>query len=356
MTNNKLRAVLFTAAAILPYFMPAASALDSNGYKGSDGNDGDNSGEVLSGTTPFSNIRQLIIGNLVDTIPSSAFAGNENLVSVTFGSSIKTIGDEAFSGCTGLKGVILSPSVETIGASAFAGASQLGSIIMGHNVKVIGEKAFDGCPASTISITAQTPPTAPNNTFSSYTGKLWLQGKGAVDAYYDAFTCWDRFNGYVMVEATGLKYDGENNIVGEAGDQFQLHATLMPDDVTLPQVFWRSTNPEIATVDENGLVTLHANLSEVLSRAAADDESGKCTIIAESLYANGPLLEVTIQNTDFSDIDEIEVDGESSTVIDYNEPIEVYNLRGMKVGVSTEGLASGIYIVRQGAKIEKIAI
>lgn len=41
---------------------------------------------------------------------------------------------------------------------------------------------------------------------------------------------------------------------------------------------------------------------------------------------------------------------------DTDAPTEVYNLSGVKVGDSTEGLAAGIYIVRKGNKATKVAI
>lgn len=42
--------------------------------------------------------------------------------------------------------------------------------------------------------------------------------------------------------------------------------------------------------------------------------------------------------------------------IDYNAPLEVYNLLGVKVASSVDGLAKGIYIVRQGNATAKIAV
>lgn len=301
----------------------------------------------------FKDIQSITVGNLVEEVDEDLFAGCAGLKELKLGSGLKKIGNGAFSGCTALTEVIVPPAVDSIGASAFAGNTNLATIIMGHSVKVIGEKAFDGCPATTISITAPTPPTAPNNTFSNYTGKLYLQGKAAVDAYYDAYTCWDRFNGYVMIEPTGIEFDGNKAIEGVPGDTFQLSARLMPQNVTLPQIFWRSTNPDIATVDENGLVTLHASTEEVLSRAPAT-EGKECKIIAESLYADAPLLEVTVTNDD-SGIEDVVVD-EAAEGIDFSAPVEVYNMSGMFMGQSMENLASGIYIVRQGSKVQKIAV
>lgn len=300
----------------------------------------------------FRNLEELTLANHIEDIPEELFSGCSKLKTLTLGNSLTAIGDSAFSGCKALKEVVIPPSVETIGASAFAGGSALASIIMGHKVKTIGENAFNGCPAKTVSITAQTPPAAPNNTFSDYSGKLYLQGKAAVDAYYDAFTCWDRFSGYVMIEPTEMKYEGKDMYEAKPGDQFQLTARLMPEDVTLPQIFWRSTNPEIATVDENGLVTIHADLKEVMSRSGEDVRS--CKIIAESLYADGPMVEVTI--TDTSGIDSVVNDGPDNGEFDPYAPVEVYNLHGMMVATSTENLAPGFYIVRQGNLVKKIAV
>ena len=301
-------------------------------------------------------LEKVTIGNSVTEIPAGKFKDATKLSTLTLGNSLTAIGDEAFSRCTGLTEVILPPSVESIGASAFAGNSNLTSIIMGLNVKSIGEKAFDLCPAQTVSITAQTPPTAADNTFSNYTGNLYVQGKDAVEAYYDADYCWFQFEGHVMIEPTALNVEGEKTLTGKAGDTFQLTATLYPEDVTLPHIFWRSTNPDIATVDANGLVTLHADMSDIMAMAADESSSAhSCKIIAESLYADGPVAEVTVNNTS-SGIDEIVTDEEISGEIDFTAPVEVYNLQGVMVGRTTDNLATGFYIVRQGKNVKKIAV
>lgn len=300
----------------------------------------------------LNDIRSLELGGLITEIPDCRFKDCWTLSSLILGSGLKTIGNEAFSGCTGLWQVILPPSVETIGASAFAGDSGLGTIIMGQNVKTIGERAFNGTVASTVSITAQVPPTAPNNTFSKYEGNLYLQGNDAVDAYSNAPTCWNRFDSYVMVNPTGMDLDVAGDIGGNPGDTFQLKARLMPEDVTLPQIFWRSTNPAVATVDQNGLVTLHADNVEATTRARV---LASCKIIAESLYADGPVAEVSLTG-DVTGVGEIVIEGNKAIDIDYSQPYDIYNMSGLKVGESTDGLSKGIYILRQGKAAVKTVV
>lgn len=315
----------------------------------------DSSEEVLE---PFASLKELTFGNNVEEIETTLFRDNKNINKLTLGGSLKSIGANTFSGCTALTEVIIPPLVETIGASAFEGDSNLKTIIMGHSVKEIGDKAFNNCPAKTVSITAQEPPVAPYTVFSNYNScLLYVQGSDAADAYYDSFYCWDRFDSYVMIEAKEFKYSGESVLKGEPGDTFQLTATLMPENVTLPQVFWRSTNPDIATVDENGLVTLHKNLSDVMSLALDDDDDEilSCKIIAESLYADGPKFEVEIINDTITSVDSF-LDSKDNEDIDYAAPIEVYNLNGMYIGRSVKNLEKGIYIVRQGNAVKKITV
>lgn len=161
-----------------------------------------------------------------------------------------------------------------------------------------------------------------------------------------------------MTEPTKLDIEGSREISGKKGDQFQLTAKIYPENVTLPQIFWRSTNPEIATVDHNGLVTLKADFDEVMATATGDSETASgntCKIIAESLYANGPVAEVSV-TCDDSGINDVLSDSDSVGKIDYSAPVEVYNLQGVRVSDNTDRLDTGIYIVRQGKNVEKIAI
>lgn len=293
-----------------------------------------------------------IIGNSVEAIGEFAFSGCSRLSSLTIGNSVTSIGKYAFSGCKKLSAVTLSPSVETIRESAFAGNAELWIIVMGHRVQTIDEKAFDGCPADYVVVTAKTPPEAFNNTFSNYyNGKLILQGN--MLGYSISSFCWCNFNKLNMrstINPTELKVEGDRAIIGAAGDTFELSAKLYPENITLPYVFWRSTNPEIATVDCNGKVTLRAGMND------CDDASAlPCKIIAETLYTNGPVAEFTVNDTTGGVFDVIDTT-ESSDDIDFTSPVEVYNLRGEMISDSVENLKAGIYIIRQGNIVRKHAV
>ena len=283
------------------------------------------------------------IPNYVESIGESAFYSCDRLTSVKFGNSVKTIGDKAFGGCE-ITELILPPSLETIGAYAFAYNNNTSSIIMGHSVKTIGEYAFEAHRASTVIITAITPPTAPTNIFSNYSGKLRLLLE-FVDNYRKA-SPWKSFRTFdeTLLWPTEIK-GNTKEIKGKPGETFQLTAELWPT-ASLPYIFWRSTNPEVATVDINGLVTINSNLS---------DEGGECKIIAETLYPIRPTLEVNVIGLT-TDIDKIVVDNPEAGKIDFEAPYEVYDMYGRKSGNSLDNLSTGVYIVRQGGVAVKVAV
>ena len=306
----------------------------------------------------FSNCRALTSIDLPASLTGygyGAFSDCSGLTSIKIPNTVTMIEDCVFSGCTALKEIILPPSVTNIKSLAFDGDIALETIKMGSNIKTIEEDAFDGCPASAIYITAQTPPDAQLNTFSNYDGKLYLQGQAAATAYANAEVCWDNFKSSLMSEPTAIEVNIKA-INGKPGDKFQLSATLTPENVSLPHVFWRSTNPEIATVDNNGNVTLQAGANNVTPAADGNDnlETG-CKIIAETLYHNGPVAEIAV-NDSSSAIENIIYNGISEKDIDFSLPFEVYNLQGVKVSNTTDCLTPGIYIIRQGHIARKIVV
>lgn len=297
----------------------------------------------------------LVIGNTVEEVAPALCSNATALKSLTLGSNLSEIGYQAFAGCTSLKEVVVPPMVETIGASAFAGNTSLSTIIIGPNVKRIGEKAFNGAKALNVSITAPTPPAASNNVFSTYTGKLHLQGSKAADSYRAARTCWNRFNSDLLTEATEIILP-QKEMTGEAGTTIQLSATMEPADASLPQLFWRSTNPEIATVDHTGKVTLHIDVNGLNAAAKESGEANGCEIIVESLYADGPQGVAVVLKEGSSGIEPVIPGTPDSKEIDWNAPYDVYDLNGIRVATSIRNLDRGIYIVRQGNNTKKIVL
>ena len=90
--------------------------------------------EIKHITAPMDLISKISTDSLVSVvitsgnkIPSYAFSGCTDLVSVTISKSVYEIGDGAFSGCASLAGITIPDGVTKIGASAFSGCTSLRS-------------------------------------------------------------------------------------------------------------------------------------------------------------------------------------------------------------------------------------
>ena len=65
----------------------------------------------------------------------------------------------------------------------------------------------------------------------------------------------------------------------------QLMVTLFPTETTLQDLYWHSTNPQVAKVDRNGLVVF---------QDISDEEFQECKIIVSTMYFNGPKYEFVV--------------------------------------------------------------
>lgn len=311
---------------------------------------------------PVDSLETVIVGNDVTVIPDSLFMGATAMSTLRLGAKVKSIGAKAFGGCTSLARVVLPPSVETVDSAAFENNPRLSTIIMGANVKRLGESAFAGCPAGDVYITAPNPPAAADNTFDSYSGFLHLQSSEALAAYAAASACWNKFSSRRVMEIPDdLTFDVET-VEGDYGTAYQINATFGGKTVTLPWLFFRSSNPEVATVDEDGLITITAKKDSdtPVAKVAAEEPAGAsktATITILSLYSKGPVAEFVVDAD--GDMSAITTVPAADTVapageIDYNAPYDVYNLRGQRVADSLSGLPAGLYIVRQGSVVKKL--
>ena len=294
-------------------------------------------------------IESLTYGNAITTIPAYAFNRAYGLKTVNFGSSIETIGENAFNGCA-LTELVLPPHVKTIGNNAFS-ANNIKNIAIGSEVTEIGEKAFDGAnQLAGVSITATTPPMANNNTFSYYDCPLYVT-PGYVDTYYNFTRCWYRFTGHDLIPAEKVTIQTESgnmaNITLKPGETMKLSATMTPANASLPYIFWRSTNPAFATVDQEGNVTLVNRNEDDEIATYADGAATECKILAETLYATCPVAEITIKDAT-SGIEDIITDEDENDVI--NRPNDIYNLQGICLKRNAteddiKALRPGLYII-----------
>lgn len=105
----------------------------------------------------------------------------------------------------------------------------------------------------------------------------------------------------VVVHPTGILITGDDFTMTAKGETHQLTAVVSPSNTSDKSVVWTSSNPSVATVDQNGLVTAVSNGTAVITVKTVDgNKSDSVTAIViippEAVHPTG----VTINEDDFT--------------------------------------------------------
>lgn len=171
---------------------------------------------------------------------------------------------------------------------------------------------------------------------------------GATAATTSETMVWNDYQWGELVAAESIELTRvepmETMAAGDDGEDaertYTLTAKVIPEDATLKHVFWSSSNPEVATVDLDGNVTVH-------------DPSGEYKITASTLYADGPTADY-LSDYHTTGIDSIAEDmrgaWDDATGLQTQKPSHVYNIQGMLIKrnatqADVDALPAGLYIV-----------
>ncbi len=121
-----------------------------------------------------------------------------------------------------------------------------------------------------------TPPSFSSGTHFSNEQKLNLPAyvpEEALEAYQQADVWKDMWELRAMKAVTEISLN-ETDVTLEPAQTLQVTATVLPEDAFNSAVEWSSSNPEVATVNENGLVTAGLIKGETIITVSATDGSG----------------------------------------------------------------------------------
>jgi len=210
---------------------------------------------------------------------------------------ITSIYDYAFYCCEGLVNVTIPNSVTEIRSNAFGGCINLNSVTIPSSITTIGGMVFDYCTAlrdvycyikdlSTISMSDYSFSFyGPDNMNSGYYSNRTLHVPAGTLEAYQADTRWSQYFGNIVemepevILASSIELNVTTAGLNE-GATLQLTATVLPEDAADKSVTWTSSDESVATVDDNGLVTMQGDGTATITAMTTDgsDLSTTCTV------------------------------------------------------------------------------
>lgn len=261
---------------------------------------------LFNGCSQLGNIS---IPSTCTEIGDNAFSGCTKLANINLPNSVKTIGNNAFLNCSGFKGEFVLPSeIKTIGEFAFSGCSGITDIIIPNKIKKIGESAFSNCTSLTRILIGNSLSNLGDKVFAGckQLEKIVFGGKnnslsgtssalGDVNVYYPSNLAdsWASFGAvkktsYAAPKSVTIKGDAEMT----ANSKQTLKITVSPNTSVIGKCYYLTTsNPSVATVDANGLVTSKAG--------------GKATITATTINGVTETFEITVQPAKVTNVDAV---------------------------------------------------
>ena len=297
--------------------------------------------DVFSGCT---SLAEITIPDSVTSIGSSAFSNCTSLESITIGRGVESLGDEWIASCRRLENITVSPENKTYSSvdgvlfnkdkselSAYPIGNKLSSYTIPDGVEKIGKKAFYGCryiesltiPVSVAEIEASALGNCYDIRAVYYLGtrEQWKEVVIGADNYMFALVnvrcaddsqCRHVWGEWEVIEEATYEKDGlerrvcslckaeqtrkiprlgavkvdaielsESEKTVFVGDTFTITATVKPDNAWNRTVTWSSSDPSIATVDENGTVTAIAEGEAIITAESADGVKAECKVTVE---------------------------------------------------------------------------
>ena len=234
-----------------------------------------------------SGLKSINLPTSVEDICNYVFTGCSSLKSINLPANLTVIGAEAFSECTSLSSISFPDKLTYILTGAFSNCKGLTDIIIPASVQVIESDAFVGC-ANITDVYCYADPAKLKWTDDKCND--FKAGKATVchvdkDKLADFKAKWSTGNTDTDINVTFGLYDAPNELAfSETEATVTVGNAFTPPTLTNPNslsVTWKSSDEKVATVDQDGKVTL---LTAGTTTITATFEGNKAFLAGSASY------------------------------------------------------------------------
>lgn len=308
----------------------------------------------------------ILEGCALKAFGSETFTGS-TVERILLPEGLRSIPEDTFKGCASLVYVGFNCSLEEICSGAFSGCSSLRALTLPGSLREIGEGAFSGVVVKSVCLNSVGAPAYPIESVCGDTLPGLVAFPGASEQQYREW-CPGLFEGKATVRIGGEFGSGLPKWVYPGTvDPGQL-VSQIPHGVSVDDTMGET----LVLAEEGGSVSV---CCPVLVGAGYDFEiNGEKTPYGtifsdlDSFYRQywptayiGDSSFVTLENVEGNytvnvvDDNAVGIEGAGTDIPD-DSGVTVYDMNGVPVGDSTEGLPSGIYIRKQGGHTEKTIV
>ena len=224
--------------------------------------------------------------------------------SLTIPDNVIEIKNFAFQGCRGFTDTLtIGKKTTTIGEYAFMNCDGLLHLYLPECLTKINNNAFCGCKFSSVTCDAVEPPTISKGltAFDSETcaNAELIVPAPSINAYKTAFNWKD----FIHISAPKVQVSGisleKNKMNLRVSETVRLLATVSPADAADKTIVWTTSNPEIATVGDDGQITA-VNVGEaIITATTTNGLTAQCevTVNPRTVVLNCESLELHLCDT-----------------------------------------------------------
>ena len=249
---------------------------------------------VFAGCTGLSTAGPIGSGSDIEfgwttSIPANAFASHDGLESIQIPSTVTTIGRNTFQRCTSLSDVVIPPGVTVIEMQTFENCSSLTDIDL-SNVETVRGSAFANCTNLSEIHMSNLLTTVEQGAFNAIVSKPTVYFDGR-ESEWKSITIKALntpllnanviFNSLPVPETINIVNGMSTEIITGSAVQLTVSASPAGSDTG---VTWSSSNPKVAAVSADGMVTALAYGKTVITAVSKADSDIKAEITVQTRF------------------------------------------------------------------------
>ena len=213
------------------------------------------SGITLLGEDCFSycsSLTSITLPSELTSLGDRCFSFCSGLTSITLPAGLTSLGNWCFYYCSSLTSISLPSGITSLGDDCFSCCSSLTSISLPSGITSLGDDCFSGCSSLTSVLCLAVEPPSCTSSVIDNTMRLYVP-KGSVEKYKQS-AAWNNACGiYPLYPTSSVSLAKESSVIRTKPTK--LEYTIFPENAGTKELEWNSENPEVATVDANGVVT-----------------------------------------------------------------------------------------------------